>query len=268
MHTFAKLHVNATPVNSKKFLIDKLYDIQQVMWSKTFMHFRGRWNRTIARRSVRKKRYRWIALILVLVGTGYWMKCRLGINFFRWVSVSSYFPMNYLANDILSAKHPGVIIDEDFDHFRLFGNWSYSAMRRNKGLLVRVGENGFGASGCLLITSDEERRWACPYAKVISASTGDTFRFDGLVYLEDNSKLARLCVASFDQDRKAIDWKMAAQGVEKTGAWVRVWKQFTITDDRVRFIRFRLSGGRGGYRFDNLMLSKLKSSQPPNGSRH
>jgi hypothetical protein len=210
------------------------------------------------RQSGRIMRYRWIALILVLILTGYWMKCQLGFNFFRLVSISSYFPFNYLANNILTPERPGVIIDEDFDHFKLFGNWSYSAIRRNNSFIVQVGEDGFGTSGCLLITSNEERSWACPYAKLISATKGDIFRFEGLIYLGDNSKVARLCVAAFDEGRNAIDWNMAVRGVEKTGAWVKVWKQFTITDDRVRLISFRLTGGRGAYRFDNLILSKLQ----------
>lgn len=235
-----------------------LCGIQSGMWSKTLVHLKGRsdWSRT--RRSARIKRYRWIALILVLVLTGYWMKCQLGINFFRMVGISSYFPFNYLANDILSVKKPGVIIDEDFDHFRLFSHWSHSSIGHNKRIIRQVVEDGFGNSRCLLIASDAKRRWAYPYTKLISVSRGDIFRFEGLVYLEDNSNVARFCVAAFDEGRNAIDWKMAVRGVKKTGTWVKVWKQFTITDDRVRLISFRLTGGRGTYRFDNLMLSKLK----------
>jgi hypothetical protein len=228
------------------------------MWSRMLVHLKGRSDCTLTRRSIRIKRYRWIALILVLVSTGYWMKCQLGINFSRLVSISSYFPFNYLANGILSPKKPGIIIDEDFDHFRLFSHWSHSAMRHNYRITSKVGEDGFGNSRCLLIISDEKRRWAYPYTLLISVSRGDIFRFEGLVYLEDNSNVARLSVAAFDEGRNAIDWKMAARGVKKTGVWVKVWKQFTITDDRVRLISFRLTGGRGTYRFDNLMLSKLK----------
>jgi hypothetical protein len=228
------------------------------MWSRMLVHLKGRSDWTLTRRSIRIKRYRWIALILVLVSTGYWMKCQLGINFFPLVSISSHFPFNYLANDILSAKKPGVIIDEDFDHLWLFSHWSHSAMRHNYRITSKVVDDGFGNSRCLLITSDEKHRWAYPYAKLISVTKGDIFRFEGLVYLEGNSSVAHLCVAAFDEARNAVDWKMAARGVKKTGAWVKVWRQFTITDDRVRLISFRLTGGRGTYRFDNLILSKLK----------
>lgn len=227
------------------------------MWNRNSRHPKGKSNWTLSRRSSRTKRYGWIALILALVMTGYWLKCQLGINFFPLVSISSCFPFNYLADDSISAKKPGVIVAEDFDHFRLFNQWSDSSIRHNNGITRLLSEKGFDDSRCLLITSVEERRWAYPYAKLITVTRGDIFRFEGLVYLEGGSRVARLCVATFDESRNAMDWAMAMEGVEKFGVWVKVSKQFTIVDDGVRYISFRLTGGRGTYRFDNLKLSKL-----------
>jgi hypothetical protein len=212
-----------------------------------------------ARRWAVKKSCWGIALMLLLVCAGYWLKCQLGFNFFNSVSISSYFPFNFLTSDVLSAKEPGVAIDEDFDPPRIFNQWSDSTFHHNYKATSKVIEGGYGdLSHCLQIISEGNQRWSYPFSKFISVTIGDVFHFEGLVYLKSDAVAARLCIAAFDENRKAIDWDLAVQGTDKAGAWVKVQKQFTIADGHIRYITFRVTGARGVYRFDNLLLNKLK----------
>jgi hypothetical protein len=207
----------------------------------------------------KKKSYWCAALILVLFFGGYWLKCRLGINFFDSISISSYFPFSYLIDDVLVVKEPGTVFYEDFDHARIFSQWSDSTFYHNYRAVRHVIEGGVSDhSRCLQIASDKKGCWAYPFSKFIRVTKGDVFRFEGLVNLERNSTPASLCVAALDENKKTIDWYLAVQSCEKSGAWVKVRKQFSITDDRIRYITFRLTGCHGVYCFDNLLLSKLK----------
>ncbi len=80
---------------------------------------------------------------------------------------------------------------------------------------------------------------------------------EGYFYLEQGSPVARLTIAAFDAQKKPITWSLATKGVAKNGNWIKVEKKFRISDDTIRYISFRLTGGRGVYRFDNIFLSKL-----------
>jgi hypothetical protein len=60
-------------------------------------------------------------------------------------------------------------------------------------------------------------------------------------------------VAAFDENKKVIDWNLFKEKVDKSGAWIRVEKQFTISADDIRYVTFRLIGaGIGKYRFDDI----------------
>lgn len=216
-------------------------------------------DRTKARRSARKKRYWAIALLLVLGCTSYWLKCEFGFNFFDSISISSYFPFNYLKNDVLPVKGTGIVIEENFDHFRIFRHWPDAAFHHNYKASDQVTEGGFGDhSRCLMINSEGNQHWAYPFSKYISVAQGDVFHFEGLVYLESDCMPARLCIAAFDENRKVINWGLAVQGTKQTGAWIKLQKQFTIANGQIRYITFRATGARGVYRLDNLLLSKVK----------
>jgi hypothetical protein len=197
--------------------------------------------------------------MLPLLSAGYWLKCQLGINIFKTISISSYSLFRNLKDDVLIVESPGVVIQDDFDHFRLFNRWSNSALRRCCKTIGHIADGGFGDhSRCLQISSECDCRWVCPYKKLISANRGDTFSYEGRVFLEKGSRKARFCIAAFDQKRNAITWSLAESDVHTSGEWIKVQRQFTIDDERIRYITFRMSGSRGGYRFDDLLLSKLK----------
>ena len=69
---------------------------------------------------------------------------------------------------------------------------------------------------------------------------------------------AYLSVAAFDKNSDVIDWNLIRSSADRTGEWIKVEKQFVISDDIIRYIRFRLVGeGNGEYRFDNIIFRKL-----------
>jgi hypothetical protein len=206
-----------------------------------------------------KKRLIWLALILPLLCGGYWLKCQLGINVFETISISSYSLLKYLKDDVLIVEKPGVIINDNFDRFRLLNHWSKSALRRCCKTIGRIADGGFGEhSRCLHISSECDCRWVYPYRKLFSTTKGEAFFLAGRVFLEAGSRKARFSIAAFDKDRNAITWSLAASSVKVSGEWIKVQKQFTIDDERIRFITFRISGSRGRYRFDNLLFSRVK----------
>jgi hypothetical protein len=197
--------------------------------------------------------------MLPLFCAGYWLKCQLGINVFETISISSYSLFKNLKDDIIYLERPGVAIYDDFDHFRLLNHWSKSALRRCCKTIGRIADGGFGDnSRCLHISSECDCRWVYPYRKLFSTTKGEAFFLAGRVFLEAGSRKARFSIAAFDKDRNAITWSLAVSSVQASGDWIEVQKQFTIDDEQIRFITFRISGGRGRYRFDNLLLSRVK----------
>jgi hypothetical protein len=209
-------------------------------------------------RTTGKWRFWIIALILILFCIAYWMKGLLGINFFSSISLSSYFPFNYFINDVLDVKKPGTILYDDFDRLRIFSQWSDYLLRNDSSVSYQLTQGGFGGSPrCLQISSDRDRRWAYPFAKFISAAKGDLFQMEGYLHLEQGSAIGRLSIAAFDAQKKPINWSLVSKGVVKNGNWIKAEKKFRISDDNIRYISFRLTGGRGVYRFDNIFLSKL-----------
>jgi hypothetical protein len=200
-----------------------------------------------------------LALVLALCGGGYWLKCELGINLLKKLSISSYFPFRYLNNDVLIIKKPGIIFSENFENKRIFDHWSNVVMPLHSKATWQVGQDPVGDhSRCLEITYQDENYWSYPFQKYIPVSKGDIFYFEGSVYLERDAKRAGLSISAYDGSKTVTNWGLSFRNVVQTGRWIKVQQQFTITDDNIRYIAFRLVGGQGVYRFDNLMFSKLK----------
>ena len=71
-----------------------------------------------------------LAVFLAISLSGYWLKTRIGIDFFEGSTLSKYFPFNYLVpNNVIDDPPPGIILDDSFDSFSLFGNWTDLWMR-------------------------------------------------------------------------------------------------------------------------------------------
>lgn len=212
------------------------------------------------RRTIRKKHYWIIALVMILVlgSTAYWVKNRLGINFFESMSASSHFPFNLLYNDVLKVDQPGTVIYEDFEQSRIFKRWSDAPFRGDPRVTHKVIQGGEGnSSRCLQISSHRKNRWVFKFSKYITVTKGDLFQVKGRLKIEPDSKPAFFSIAGFDADKNPIDWSMATHKVTQKGSWINTEKQFSITDENIRYISFRLLGRRGVYRFDDLLLNKL-----------
>lgn len=176
------------------------------------------------------------------------------------MSISDSFPFNYLKDDILSLDRPGIIFEDNFDRFRLFNQWSDKVFLNNyPGTSKTLAKGGIGADGrCLLITSKMDNRWSYPFRKFIAVTQKDRLYFEGQVYLEEKTAPVMFYIAAFDAGRKNISWSLVRKGTSKTGSWIKIEKDFSIEDDKIRYITFRLVGGKGTYRFDKLLLKKTK----------
>jgi hypothetical protein len=211
------------------------------------------------RRFSGKKIWLGLSLVLVLCGAVYWLKCEFGFNIFEKLSISSHFPFRYLNNDVLNIRKPSIIFFENFEHKRVFDHWSNVVMPLHSNATWQVAEDPVGDhSRCLEITYQDEGYWSYPFQKYISVNKGDIFYFEGSVYLERDSMLACLCIAAYDGNKTVTNWGLAMKEVVEKGRWIKIQKQFTIADENIRYIAFRLIGAKGVHRFDNLMFSKLK----------
>lgn len=212
------------------------------------------------RHTARKKHY-WIiaiGLVMVLGCTAYWVKSRIGINLFTSMSTSSHFPFNLLYNNVLKANQPGTVLYEDFEQSRIFKRWSDEHFRGDPKVVHKIIHGGPGNSlRCLQISSHRKNPWVFKLSKLIAVTKGDLFQVKGRLHIEPESKNAIFSIAAFDADKNPINWSMASHRVARKGSWVDAEKQFSITDEKIRYISFRLLGRQGVYRFDDIILNKL-----------
>ena len=205
-----------------------------------------------------------LSVFLVAILSTYWLKSNLGIGFSDKYSLSKYFPFNYLAprKTILNPE-PGIILDDSFDSFSLFGNWSSLWMREEGKVTKKLDSNGIDDSRCLVIKSSSTKSWSCSYKKMIRVREGDVFNYKASMKLQGDNLSAYAGVATFDADEEVISWNDFTEQVDRTNEWVAMKKTFTIPKG-ISYIRFRLSGaGTGEFRFDNIQLSILEKSPTP-----
>jgi hypothetical protein len=210
-----------------------------------------------------KKRYLIIFLLPILLVFGYWVKIQIGINFFDSFSIGSYFPFKYLTNDVIMSPKPGILLEENFDEERIIKIWSNLWMRESGKVTKELSLDGVNASKCLLIKNIGRGSWVYSHRKRVEVKKGDIFYFEGDVNIQGDDLSAYLSVAAFDKDKSAINWNLFKEKVNGTGVWIRVEKQFNISDDVIKYIRFRLVGvGKGDYRFDNIIFRKINQQFP------
>jgi len=206
-----------------------------------------------------KKRHLIIFLITILLVFAYWAKIQIGINFFDSFSMGSYFPFKYLTNNVIMSPKPGILLEENFDEERIIKIWSNIWMREDGTVTKELSLDGFNGSKCLLIKNTGIGSWAYSHRKRVEVKKGDIFYFEGDVNIKGENLSAYLSVAAYDENKNAIDWNFFKEKVNRTGAWIRVEKQFNISDDGIKYITFRLVGvGKGTYRFDNIIFRKIK----------
>jgi len=197
-------------------------------------------------------------VLISIVFFSYWFKTRAGIDFSKSYSLSDYIPFKYLKrNDIIVAPNPGMILNETFDSISVFDDWGNLWMREENSVTKGYDKNGINNSRCLLIRSNSEKSWVCSYYGLIEVHKGDRFSFKGVTKLKGETISAYAGVAAFDKNRKAITWNYIQEKVGKKNLWSNFAGSFSISDDGINFIRFRLSGiGIGEFRFDDIRFRK------------
>jgi len=208
-----------------------------------------------------KKRYLILLFISisVLFVSAYWLKIQMGIDFFNSFSLGSHFPLKYLRSDVIESPKPGNLLEENFDKERIFPTWSGFWMQEAGAVTKEWSLDGINGSRCLLIKNTGKGRWAYYHNKRVHVKKGNIFSFKGDVNINGKNLFAYICVAVFDKNKKAISWSLFKKTVNRTGIWVTIEKQFSISDDVINYVTLRLVGvGNGDYRFDNITFRKIK----------
>ena len=205
-----------------------------------------------------KKRYLIIFLLTILFVFAYWVKVQIGINFSNSFSIGSYFPFKYLMNNVIVSPKPGILIEENFDEKRVFKIWSLQIQKAgtvNKELSL----DGVNGSKCLLIKNIGRGYWVYYHRKIIEVNKGDIFHFEGDVNIQGDDLSVFLSLTVLDKNKNVINWNLFKEKVNRRGVWIRVEKQFIISDDVIKYIRFRLVGvDKGDFRCDNIIIRKIK----------
>lgn len=207
-----------------------------------------------------KTKSRYLLFILIpafLFLFGYWLKCQEGTNFFDSFSIGSYFPFYHLRNETILSPPKGIIFYEDFDKINIFSKWSDS-LKSYTSATSELSKDGFNNTQCLLIRNSDDRRWVHSHKKKIETKIGDIFYYEGLVNIKGHRLHTYFSVSTFDEDKNIINWNVFKGDVNRIGSWVKVKKKFTISNNKIKFITFRLDGfGRGEFRFDNITFRKV-----------
>lgn len=198
-----------------------------------------------------------IAFLITVVLSGYWLKCRVGIDFFENYTLSKYFPFNYIIpNNVIDDPSPGMLIDDSFNSFSLFSNWSHLWSREKERATRGYDSHGIDDSRCLLIKSSSDKSWSYSYKKYFRVKKGDKFSFKVSVKLQGDKLSAYARVIAFDESKDAVSWSYISEKIDKTDEWVTMERAFIISDE-ISFIKFKVSGnGVGEYRFDDISFSK------------
>ncbi len=203
-----------------------------------------------------------ILVISITVLGGYWFKDMLGINLSEEYALSEYFPFKYLIKNPTGHPKPGkIIIDEPFNSKSFFERDMWFLWMRDEGrVLIKYDLGGIKNSRCLLVESSSRNKWSYTYRKYFEVQPGDVFSFEGFAQVLDNNLSLAFTIASFDKDRKIIEWNSGKPESYRNNQFELQTKQFTVTD-KTRFIRFRITGsGVGKFKFDDIKFRKIKSS--------
>ncbi len=192
----------------------------------------------------------------------YWLKCNMGFNFSKNHSLSKYFPFKYMyPKKVINNPAAGILLNDSFDSFSLFGNWTPLWMREQGKVTKGYDANGIDNSHCLFIKSSSAKSWSCSYKKMILVQEGDMFTYTTFVKLLGDSPTAYVSVATFDANEKVISWNDFSRQADIMDEWVQLKKTFTIPEG-IAYIRLRVSGtGIGEFRFDDVSFMKIAYSE-------
>ena len=185
------------------------------------------------------------------------------MNIFESFGLSSYFPFKYIINDVIDSSQPGVLFEENFDDKKLFKTFTALWMGKKGTVEKEFSSDGFDGSRCLLIKNTGIGGWTLAHKYKIKVKKGDSFYMAALVKLRGDELTSYLSVAAYDINHEVINWNITRVKTDTTGEWIKIEKNFEISDDAVSYIKFKLGGkGRGEYWFDNVLFAKGANEFP------
>ncbi len=202
-------------------------------------------------------------ITIIVVGlTAYWLKSNIGINFSEKYTLSEYFPFYYFTpNRIINNQPPGIILEDSFDSFSFFGNWTSLWMREQGKVTKELDEHGVENSRCLVIKSSSTKSWSYSHRNSIKVTKGDVFTFQVAVKLRGGNIIAQASVSASDENMSIVSWNYAKESTDIRNDWVLIKQTFTIPDN-IGYIRLKLSGsGKGEFRFDDICFKKVAFSE-------
>ncbi len=201
-----------------------------------------------------------LLLIFFLFFT-YWVKIQAGIDIFNSFSVGSHFPFTLLTDRKVISPKKGILFYDNFENMSLFKKWSDSGLVKSTAVSREISKYETNNTRCLVIRNNQNSTWVYSKKQLIEVKMGDVFYYEGIVNIQGKKIFTFMSIAAFDKNEKIINWNLFVKKVNQIGVWIKVNKSIIISDDRIKFITFRLVGvGSGEFWFDNILFSKINES--------
>jgi hypothetical protein len=192
------------------------------------------------------------------------VKIQAGINLFNSFSVGSHFPFTLLTNKKILSPKKGILFYDNFESMGLLKKWSDSGLVKSTAVSREISKYGTNNTRCLVIRNSQNSTWVYSKNQLIEVKMGDVFFYEGIVNLQGQKLFTYMSIATFDKNEKNIHWNLFFKKVTQIGIWTKVNNFIIITDDRIKFITFRLVGvGSGEFWFDNILFRKINESARP-----
>jgi len=199
-----------------------------------------------------------IFFLSILIFSSYWIKNKLDINIFNSYSLSKFIPFKYLKrDDSIPFSETSTLFYDSFDSNSIFPKWSKLWMREKGKVSNFYDLNEIDNSLCLLIKSKSSKSWSYSNNKYIEVRKGDIIYFKVNIKINGKQSIAYAGFSSFNKNKYKIDWNYIREKMAVIDKWVKIEKNFMITDT-TNYIKFKISGtGIGEYRFDNIIIRRL-----------
>ena len=200
-----------------------------------------------------------ILLVFIAILSAYWFKSHLGYSFSKNFSLSRYFPFSYLKrNYVIEDPEPGILLNDSFDSWRLFSNWTKPWMREKDSVSQHYELIGRNSSRCLVIKNRSDKSWSISHNQFVEVQNGDVYSYQVFVKLKGENPSSWVGVALLDKNQDVFSWNYGTHKTERTGMWITLKNTFIIPDG-IAYIQFRLAGtGEGEFWFDDVSFIKEK----------
>lgn len=182
----------------------------------------------------------------------------MGINFSETISLSHYFPFNYLnGSKTIGVDQYGILLREHFDTYPLFNNW-HGIYTEGKGENIKIRPSiEEKRSRCLSVINRQADTWSLSHNKFVEVNIHDNFSYDAKVRVSGKNPIANVYVDAFDNDIKIVKWGYSNAATERLDEWIQLKNKLSIDDERIKYIRLRISGsGEGYFSFDDIIFKK------------